>query len=892
MGGNPPVTNVKAGQRSVNCRCIILLLGLAVVVGGLISLLLSGDKFLLSSGLPSNLAIYGRDGFIQTAVNDILHQKPESRKHIAIRGGPGMGKTTSGIGIIHDPRIVGYFGNGRHWVNCREASDVADDMKALKLLEYISGSLGLDLAASSDRQRDIQFFLDNNNVPRIIVLDNFETMWEPPAAREAVEGILQFLAQFTQLTMILTTRNAHNPATHLGVSWHQFKPIQPLQLDASRSLFTSLSPQTSIDSRLDDLLRAVGCNPLAIVLMASSAQENYTTSSILEIWNSRLSERNKTRNDDGDPLNILDRSIAMSLEGPLIKSYPEAPVLLRIIAELPGGIRLENLHTIAPLISDVDRVKGVLIRTSLLDNSPDVLQMHSTIRSYMLRNYALDASHKENIQAFYFQLIHEAGNEPGTQDFLESARRLSDENTNAEAVLLDALEHELWISVWIAMDYLNYLIWNTPSIDMAKKIVGLLRDQLLSGEMVSTSTESRGESWWYMPALKDCSWEAYIHKFVSYLSAQTNINMTGSAHRTRGDTCQRQPPPPTDSLLSLALLRLGTLYFRLDNYPEATKALEEAAGRFEKLDQSSEASQAKNQLAEIYRLRGNHTGALQLYSEAYNRFEHVGDTVGMSASQRGVGIIYFQDNRSREALEILEMAQKTCLPDDYTCIADCERELGRVYRYHNQTESIRLSTSARNYYLLHGPRRHAAITLYQKSIALYSQGNYDDAEAGFNDAFEEFRPLKNDAQMGYCIYHLAEMNRMRGSQPQALALFRRSETMFEHMGNRFMVGLSVKAQAELHAKLCQPDEAGKAYNRTHAFLVEVDAKEAILDTVPSNQDILNMCELSIWQRYPTLQSFLICSFNFLCDTLYSACVWVVVSLRKKRDRSPKLGEKQ
>ena len=176
-------------------------------------------------------------------------------------------------------------------------------------------------------------------------------------------------------------------------------------------LFTSLSPRESIDSRLDGLLYAVDYIPLPIVLMASSAQENYSTSMILEMWNRRLSKHNGGQphhNDDSDPMNRLDHFIAMSLNGPLIKSNPKAPELLRIIAGLPGGIGRKNLQRIVPLIQDVERVAAVLIRTSLLTNSPDVLQMHSTVRSHMLRNYALNASYEESVQAFYFQLIHNA----------------------------------------------------------------------------------------------------------------------------------------------------------------------------------------------------------------------------------------------------------------------------------------------------------------------------------------------------------------------------------------------------------------------------------------------------------------------------------------------------
>jgi len=758
--------------------------------------------------LPAAVPIYGRDELIEKVVDKIL-QKSEVNKHVALKGGPGMGKTTIAIGIIHHPRIAQHFGKARHWVSCREAADIADDLKAQKLLEYITDSLDLDLAGSGDHRKNIKYFLSHHNVPRIIVLDNFETMWEPSTAQEAAEDILAFLALFPQFTILLTTRNTHYPATHLGVSWHQFDSIQPLSLDASEMLFRSLCSSRTIDSRLHDLLRAVDCIPLSVVLMASYGQDNFTTSQILETWNRRLSQQIETQlhEHNGDFVNKLDLSIAMSLEGPLIKSTPEAPVLLRIVAGLPGAIIHENLREIVPWVHDVDRVAAALIRTSLMMKLPDVWQLHSTIRSYMLHHYSLDPSYQDNVRAFYFRLIHDAGHDPGAQDFIERARRLSQEETNAKTVLLDALEHNFSItSILTSTDYSNYLFWNIPNIDIAKKTVELIRNQ---------------------------------------------------------------NTPATNFLLPLSLLRLGKLYWRLDNYPKVIVALEEAVHLYEKLGQLNGAARGQVQLADICRLRNEHTRAVQLYSLAYKRFKDTEDARGMAACLRGIGIVYFQDDRYSDALKTIMKAQKTCSPDDHICIADCEREIGRIYRLRNPTESIKHSAKARRHHLIYGPRRDAPVALYQTSIALYLRGDYDEAEVGLNDAYEEFKTFRNDAQMGYSVFHLAEMNRLRGSLRQALHLYNRSATMFEHMGdnpelvgndtgrpslmgNQFMVAICLNCQAELYARLCQPDMAKQAYDRGYALLGKQE--KTPMDWRFDIKDTHEMCESSI-RRSATLGSF-------------------------------------
>ena len=89
---------------------------------------------------------------------------------------------------------------------------------------------------------------------------------------------------------------------------------------------------------------------------------------------------------------------------------------------------------------------------------------------------------------------------------------------------------------------------------------------------------------------------------------------------------------------------------------------------------------------------------------------------------------------------------------------------------------------------------------------------------------------------------------MRGTYHNGLELYHRSETMFEHMqGNKFMVGLSLRGQAELYAKLCEPAKARQVYNSAHTLLKELDAiKEA---TVANDiQNIDDICDAAIWRR--------------------------------------------
>ena len=82
-----------------------------------------------------------------------------------------------------------------------------------------------------------------------------------------------------------------------------------------------------------------------------------------------------------------------------------------------------------------------------------------------------------------------------------------------------------------------------------------------------------------------------------------------------------------------------------------------------------------------------------------------------------------------------------------------------------------------------------------------------------------------------------------------------------------MVGISLKGQAELYAKLCEPDKAKQVYNSAHTILKERDATEgAAVEEAIKNVD--DMCDLALWCRtmiFKPLHLFLTCMV--LCSLL-------------------------
>lgn len=759
---------------------------------------------------PAPTIFYGRDDQVDVIVKQILIGQKPGPEHIAIRGGAGIGKTSVALAVMHDKRITKRFRDARHWVPCDQTSTIQ------QFLEEIASALSLDMAKTHNRLRDILFFLQQNPVPRIITLDNFETIWSPVETRAKSEDILVALSPY--LIILLTTRGPYPAIGRLR--WYELDPIEPLSLSAARQAFTSIRSK-HIDDRLDDLLRAVDCVPLPVVLLASYGQRGFSTSKLLEIWN----EKQTRLLDDGvDRLSNLDISLRISLDSPPMKARPDALMLLSMIAHLPGGIVYDNLQEIGvdvvvtPLIWDIHKAAKTLIDTALVQHTTGVLKVHSTIRSHMGHYHPLSPFLKPGLQVFYFQLAGKAGHEPGTKHFSEAAvRALSRERANAEAVILDALKYKPDAeAILAASHYSNYLIENMYDLEVPRRAVEAIR------------------------------------KFSS---------------------------PEIDLLLPLCLLRLGTLYAKLDQYPQALDTLKEAEEGYKWLNQSEGVGKALYAIADVHRIRGDHSQATELIAQAYKEFEAIGSPRDISRCLRNLGIIYFANDSYQEAVQTMIDAQNACPSEDITCLNDCKRELGMVYRKENPAEAIRLLREARAYYLLHGFYISAAHCLYQQSIAHYRQKDYVLAERGLIEAYAEFKHLGDCGQMGYCVYHQGVLNAKRWFVFKALRLFEQSRAMFEHMENPLMDAFSLLNKARVSAALCRANDAQRFYRLALEKLEKLQRDTTVFKL--EMQSISRLC-MAITNPFTADWYVLIISIIIFCSILVSSLVLYI-----RRGRDPK-----
>ena len=98
--------------------------------------------------------------------------------------------------------------------------------------------------------------LDRLRSPSLfLVLDNFETFWEPPHTHADTETLLRTLSALKTVTIIITARGSRHPS---GIEWTQLlPPLKPVRLESAVAIFHAISRKN--DDYVIKLVRAVDC---------------------------------------------------------------------------------------------------------------------------------------------------------------------------------------------------------------------------------------------------------------------------------------------------------------------------------------------------------------------------------------------------------------------------------------------------------------------------------------------------------------------------------------------------------------------------------------------------------------------------------------------------------
>ncbi|KLO15015.1 hypothetical protein SCHPADRAFT_282676 [Schizopora paradoxa] len=343
---------------------------------------------------PPPSMFFGRQQIAEELISMLLASEGGEGARVAVLGAGGIGKTTLSLFALHDGLVGKRFGTQRYFVRC-DAVNSADG-----LWSAIAISMGI---SGGNLQNRISSVLNDSTHPSLLVLDNFETPWEPAISRESVEDVLKHLAAIEKLSLILTLRGSERP---LGPKWTRpfLPPLQPLDQDSAHSLFRALSDADDAD--VAGLLRNLDNVPLAITLMANLAQYE-GTKALLKRWEKErvgmLTRGPKSR------LSSMEVSIQVSIDCPRMRDEPEALALLKVVSLLPDGVEDDTeLDAIVSYFKSSSRAASTLKQVALAYSSDTTyLAVLAPVREFVSRSLAPPPLlHLRSLAEYYLHLAH------------------------------------------------------------------------------------------------------------------------------------------------------------------------------------------------------------------------------------------------------------------------------------------------------------------------------------------------------------------------------------------------------------------------------------------------------------------------------------------------------
>jgi len=445
---------------------------------------------------PKPIVFHGREEIVDDIVE---HLTQLGIAHIAILGAGGMGKTTIGLGVLYDPRVVELFDDHRLFQSCEALVD------AEELVCKLAEQCGVEPTTPHLQAAVVARLTKRRRT--LLVIDNLETIWLVDGAPVvAVDELLGRLSQIATISLMITCRGRILPSSVLW-SNSSTAALEPFSEAAALETFKDrLGELISASDELiaKELVRAVDMMPLAVTLLGQLAQRGTPVPELLDSWNSEHSGLLQTH--DVGRVNNVDVSIELSLK--IVREADkskEALQLLSVCAMLPDGLRPEVFEKLRPHFKNIRRARDNLTAYALSSMGTDrVLKMLSPIRHLVLERYPAEPKHLDALCSIYFEIAAQLPTMDET--YKDRAAVAAPEMGNLSSLLLSLVTAPSEQVVASIVNFTHFREWQQPTIALASALLPHLEQHPLWKakclKAIGFSQQGLGK---YRSAINSCS---------------------------------------------------------------------------------------------------------------------------------------------------------------------------------------------------------------------------------------------------------------------------------------------------------------------------------------------------------------------------------------------------
>ena len=613
---------------------------------------------------------HGRDDIIKE-ITQLLMKEETSR--VCILGSGGMGKTSVSLGVVEQPLVKARFlPENLFWVPCIEATS------ATLLLEILS----IQLQVPGNKQVTIEKIISQLNTstqPRLILLDNFETPYNPlGGTQKQVEDILRRLAMLKHVAILVTMRGRYPPCDE-AIQW-QSKDIRPTDEAACLRIYHSIYPDSKKDRDVATLLRVLGHMPYAVTLMARLAKEGRSTAKeLLSAWSEYGPDILPDHHEQS-----MNRSISLSVDSYLMKQNPQALLLLKILSCLPAGTPKATLRWWAPAlrlamvpsaIATLSKA-GLLVENERQDSDSPILFVLPVVQSFMQQHGRIEEEIRQNIQSSCYQYVLDHACRDDDPSFPIKSKALAAEDINIHAILYGTMQHNTKLSnrgIEAVVAFSWYRCDTKPNLEIAKHTVSMAK---ASGakKFIASALWCLGTTYGFLGepyAAYDHLQEAYQlfnallpgDRELQLLSCRCGITLAlaaldkfedGNKAISLARNAEKQSATVSDDVVhAWSLIVLGTVLEDSGHRQEALRHLERAKV---KAIGSVYLVDALYSIALAYYHENKLPEALDAVKEAWKQAESCNSLVGQAQISLTFGAILFSANKDTEAWKYIEIS--------------------------------------------------------------------------------------------------------------------------------------------------------------------------------------------------------------------------------------------